>query len=197
MVFILTLPSERSKLECIHRFSPEPAKPKMERTMAHKTITDHLAQYAAYHRNKKNILTHLVGIPMIVLALLTLLSRPDFVFSGLHISPANIVVVIAVVFYVRLDIPLGLLMAVLLSVCLHFGRAIAQYSTAEWLVWGIGLFVIGWIFQFIGHYFEGRKPAFVDDIMGLAIGPLFVVAEVVFMLGLRKPLKQEIDRRCA
>ncbi|RUO63380.1 Uncharacterized membrane protein YGL010W [Pseudidiomarina planktonica] len=165
--------------------------------MAHKTITDHLAQYAAYHRNFKNILTHLVGIPMIVLALITLLSRPDFVISGLSISPANILVIVAVIFYVRLDIPLGLLMALLLWICLNVGSAIAQLSTGEWLMWGIGLFVVGWVFQFIGHYFEGRKPAFVDDIMGLAIGPLFVVAEVVFMLGLRKPLKQEIDRRCS
>lgn len=165
--------------------------------MAHKTITDHLAQYAAYHRNFKNILTHLVGIPMIVLALITLLSRPDFVISGLSISPANIVVIVAVIFYVRLDIPLGLLMALLLWICLNVGSAIAQLATGEWLMWGIGLFVVGWVFQFIGHYFEGRKPAFVDDIMGLAIGPLFVVAEVVFMLGLRKPLKQEIDRRCS
>ncbi|MFP3355000.1 Mpo1-like protein, partial [Pseudoalteromonas sp. SIMBA_153] len=32
-----------------------------------KTIVDHLAQYAAYHRNRKNVMTHLVGIPLIVI----------------------------------------------------------------------------------------------------------------------------------
>ena len=46
--------------------------------------------------------------------------------------------------------------------------------------------MVGWVIQFVGHVFEGRKPAFVDDIMGLIIGPLFVVAEVGFALGLRR-----------
>jgi uncharacterized membrane protein YGL010W len=49
--------------------------------------------------------------------------------------------------------------------------------------------------QFIGHHFEGKKPAFVDDIMGLAIGPLFVLAELSFELGFRNRLKKEIERR--
>jgi len=160
-----------------------------------KTLTDHLAQYAAYHRNKKNIATHLIGIPMIVVALIILLSRPDFAIDRMTISPANLVVIAAVIFYVRLDVPLGLLMTFLLWVCLGIGSHIAALPTAVWLSWGIGLFVVGWIFQFIGHYFEGKKPAFVDDIMGLAVGPLFVVTEVVFMLGLRKPLKNDIEKR--
>lgn len=167
----------------------------MSITTQPKTIADHLAQYAAYHRNKKNIATHLIGIPMIVVALIILLSRPDFMIGSMTISPANIVVIAAVVFYVRLDVPLGLLMTLLLWICLGIGSQVAMLSTVAWLSWGIGLFVVGWVFQFIGHYFEGKKPAFVDDIMGLAVGPLFVVAEVVFMLGLRKPLKQEIERR--
>lgn len=162
---------------------------------ARKSIIDHLAQYAAYHRNKKNIATHLVGIPLIVIAIITLLSRPDFALGAVTLSPANIVVIAAVIFYVRLDIALGLLMALLLWLCLGLGTYLALLPTAEWLSWGIGMFVVGWVFQFIGHYFEGKKPAFVDDIMGLAIGPLFVVAEVVFMLGLRKPLNQAIEQR--
>ena len=31
--------------------------------------------------------------------------------------------------------------------------------------------------------------------MGLAIGPLFVVAEVVFMLGLRQELKKAVEQQ--
>ena len=60
---------------------------------------------------------------------------------------------------------------------------------------GLVLFVLISIIQFIGHHYEGRKPAFLDDIMGLAIGPLFVVAELGFMFGLRKPLADEIASR--
>ncbi|MDI9730509.1 DUF962 domain-containing protein, partial [Stutzerimonas stutzeri] len=49
--------------------------------------------------------------------------------------------------------------------------------------------------QFVGHYFEGRKPAFVDDLSGLIIGPLFVAAELGLMLGLREPLRLAIEAR--
>jgi uncharacterized membrane protein YGL010W len=55
------------------------------------------------------------------------------------------------------------------------------------------LFGGGWVFQFIGHGFEGKKPAFVDDLVGLLIGPLFVVAEAAFGFGLRPELQAEIE----
>jgi len=55
--------------------------------------------------------------------------------------------------------------------------------------------VIGWIIQFVGHYYEGRKPAFVDDLTGLVIGPLFLVAETAFALGLRVKLRDEVVSR--
>ncbi|MFD2632239.1 DUF962 domain-containing protein [Idiomarina piscisalsi] len=158
-----------------------------------KTIAEHLAQYAAYHRNRKNVATHLIGIPMIVVGILTLLSRPVLPMEFMIITPASVAVFLSIIFYVRLDIPLGLLMTVLLWFALAAGRCFAAMPTELWLSWAIGLFVVGWVFQFIGHYFEGRKPAFVDDIMGLAVGPLFVVTEVVFMLGLRKELKADIE----
>tara|TARA_Y100001973_G_scaffold26708_1_gene40311 strand:- start:974 stop:1471 length:498 start_codon:yes stop_codon:yes gene_type:complete len=160
-----------------------------------KTITDHLADYAAYHRDRRNIATHLVGIPMIVIALQILLSRPYWGFDGWFITPALIVAVLTSLFYLRLDRPLGILMTLLLALTVVLGVKVAALSTALWLTWGVGLFVVGWVFQFIGHYFEGRKPAFVDDIMGLAIGPLFVVAEVVFMVGGKKQLQQAIEAR--
>jgi uncharacterized membrane protein YGL010W len=64
-----------------------------------------------------------------------------------------------------------------------------------WLAWGVGLFVVGWVIQFVGHAFEGRKPAFVDDLVGLLIGPLFLVAETAFALGLSPALRQQVIER--
>jgi uncharacterized membrane protein YGL010W len=51
------------------------------------------------------------------------------------------------------------------------------------------------VIQFIGHAFEGRKPAFVDDLVGLLIGPLFLVAETAFALGLSPALRQQVIDR--
>ncbi|HIA27160.1 MAG: DUF962 domain-containing protein [Bacillota bacterium] len=43
--------------------------------------------------------------------------------------------------------------------------------------WGVGLFVGGWILQFIGHGIEGNKPSFMKDPRFLLIGPLFIIQE--------------------
>lgn len=160
-----------------------------------KTLTDHLSQYAAYHRDQRNIITHFIGVPLIVVAVAILLSKPGFTLNQFWISPALIVAIVAAIFYLRLDLRFGLTMSVLLALCLWLAMRCAQLSTTAWLAWGIGSFVVGWIIQFIGHHYEGRKPAFVDDIMGLAIGPLFVVAELAFLCGLRKSLEYDIETR--
>lgn len=161
-----------------------------------KTLTDELAQYAAYHRDRRNIATHLVGIPMIVVAVAVLLARPTFAMLGpVALSPALVVVVIATLFYLRLDLRFGVAMGVLLALSLWAAQTCAALSTAAWLAWGLGLFLVGWVIQFIGHYFEGRKPAFVDDVIGLAVGPLFVVAEVAFMAGLRDSVRAAVEQR--
>jgi uncharacterized membrane protein YGL010W len=64
-------------------------------------------------------------------------------------------------------------------------------------VWqaGLGLFFIGWLIQFIGHYFEGKKPAFVDDVVGLLVGPMFVVGEVLMWAGLLQRMHRDIERQ--
>lgn len=151
-----------------------------------KTLAQHLANYGDYHCDPRNVKTHFVGIPMIVLGIAGLLSRPVFEVGGLPLSPLWVVVLGSVAFYLRLDARFGLVMALLFGAAGLFGAGLAAQTTAVWLGGSLGLFVVGWVFQAVGHVFEGRKPAFVDDLIGLLVGPLFLVAEVAFALGLRK-----------
>ena len=160
-----------------------------------KSLADHLSQYAAYHRDSRNIITHVIGIPMIVVAVAILLSRPSLILFGWPLSPAVLVAAAGALFYLRLDLRFGAVMTGLLALSVLAGQALAAESTAVWLGWGLGLFVIGWIIQFVGHYYEGRKPAFVDDVMGLAVGPLFIVAEIAFWLGLRDDVRRVVEER--
>jgi uncharacterized membrane protein YGL010W len=161
-----------------------------------RTLTQQLTQYAAYHRDRRNIATHFIGIPMIVLALAVLSSRPAWVFAALpvQLSPAWVMLVGGTLYYLVLDVPLGVMMAIFSALCLICGQWLAAQSTLTWLASGIGLFVVGWVFQFVGHIaYEHRKPAFVDDVIGLLIGPLFVLAEALFEFGWRPALREAIE----
>lgn len=160
-----------------------------------KTLVDHLSQYAAYHRDRRNVATHFIGIPMIVLAVTTLLARPQIPLGdgAAVLTPAIVVYLLSCLFYLRLSAGFGIAMALILALFVYVGHRIGEMSTAAWLSIGIGLFVLGWAIQFVGHYYEGRKPAFVDDLVGLLIGPLFLVAETAFALGLARDTRERMD----
>ncbi len=151
-----------------------------------------LSQYAAYHLDHKNILTHFVGIPLIVFSILCLTARAGFVLSGMELTLALGLIVVTSVYYFSLDRIFAFIMLIVLLAAYPLALKIAHLEFAAWLSLSIGIFVVGWVFQFIGHFYEKKKPAFMDDIVGLAVGPLFVLAEMVFMLGFRKELEQRM-----
>ncbi len=160
-----------------------------------RNLEEHLTYYAGYHRDPRNLVTHFVGIPMIMLAVEVLLSRVSVPFDGSSflLTPALVGGVAASLFYLALDLRYGLVMSAIVAACVVVGGRLAALSTGSWLAWGLGLFVAGWVIQFIGHWYEGKKPAFVDDLVGLVIGPLFLVAEAGFFLGLRAPVQHAIE----
>ncbi|MCH7304347.1 DUF962 domain-containing protein [Acinetobacter sp. NIPH 1869] len=151
-----------------------------------------LSQYAAYHLDRNNVVTHFVGIPLIVFSILCLTARAGVEISGFSITLAMLLIVLSTIYYISLDKLFGILMLILFVLVYPLAVKIAALAMWSWLGASIGIFVVGWVFQFVGHYFEKKKPAFVDDLIGLAIGPLFVLAEFVFLLGFRKPLHQRI-----
>ena len=97
-------------------------------------------------------------------------------------------------FYLRLDLRFALIMLIFSGVSFLLAAQLASLPFGIWLASSVGLFVVGWVLQFVGHYYEGKKPAFVDDLIGLLVGPLFIVAELGFKLGLRKPLQHDIEQ---
>jgi uncharacterized membrane protein YGL010W len=158
--------------------------------------TDLLVQYARYHRDRRNIATHFVGIPLIVFGLSVLLSRPEAAAAGVTVTPILIAWLLSSLWYVSrgqfvLGVATSLVNAALVVAALNVS---AGASTAAWLGAGVGAFAIGWLFQFVGHYYEGRKPAFVDDVVGLLVAPMFVTAEALFAAGWGKALLADIER---
>ncbi len=159
--------------------------------MCMKSLVERLASYAEYHRDKRNIATHFVGIPMILVGTQSALAR-------FGIGPINAAVGatgLATRYYRELDPTFGSAMAAVLGATCAVGTAIAALPMPIWAATTAGLFVGGWALQFLGHALEGKRPAFLDDMRGLLDGPLFLVAEVAFALGLQPELRAEIERR--
>lgn len=41
--------------------------------------------------------------------------------------------------------------------------------------WALGVFVVGWAFQFLGHIIEGNQPAFFRNPVYLLVGPWWLL----------------------
>ena len=161
-----------------------------------KSIQENLTQYAAYHRDKRNIATHFVGVPMIVFSVVLTLSVVTLPVGTVAVPLAVLTTVAAIAYYVALDAMLGITMAViLLLMCAGASEITARVTTLGSLGWALGIFATGWALQFWGHHFEGMKPAFYDDVKQLLIGPLFVLAEAFFLFGAKPELRRYIEDR--
>lgn len=155
-----------------------------------------MVQYASYHRDQRNIATHVLGIPLIVFAIGIFLARAQFDAGAAHLSAAWVLWGVAAAWYLtRGNFLLGLATSLATGLLIWAAHPLAIGSTGAWLAGGLVTFVTGWVLQFVGHYYEGRKPAFVDDLVGLLVGPMFVVGEALFAAGLCLPLAREIEHR--
>lgn len=124
-----------------------------------KTVTEWLDEYSESHQNKTNKLIHWVCVPTIYFSIIDILAHFSVLLTAL-------LIVLAMVFYMRLDIALAIAMAALTLLMV-------------WLIFilpaGAGLFTAAWIGQFYGHKVEGKKPSFFKDLQFLLIGPLWCV----------------------
>lgn len=153
-----------------------------------------LVNYARYHRDPRNIATHYVGIPLIVFAIGVLLARVQFSLLGLPLSAALLVWFLAALWYLKQGMSVLTTATIAATgLLVMLAHPFAQASLLLWLGVGLGSFIVGWMFQLVGHVWEGRKPAFVDDIRGLLVGPMFVIAEIWFAVGGGKSLRDQIE----
>ena len=126
------------------------------------------AEYAAYHADPRNRACHAVGIPLIVMAILGL-------FALVSVGPTNLAVVVAalvLLYYASLDILGAAISAVIFTALYGIGIHLAP-------LWNVAAFIVGWVFQLIGHRYEGNKPKFLTNLIYLLVGPLFIFEELV------------------
>lgn len=132
------------------------------------------ADYASYHQTPGNKAFHRLGIPLIMLTLIGMLTEVHlFTLGGVRYDLAIFLIAAASAYYFAVSWRLAIPM-IAVSILFYFiGAAFPFYLNAA-------LFILGWIFQFIGHkVYEHKNPAFFRNFLHLLIGPLWILNDVV------------------
>jgi uncharacterized membrane protein YGL010W len=149
-----------------------------------------LAYYANAHRDQVNSVMHMIGNPILFVAVvLPFCLLPVSVFR-VHSSAAPLLVIPALILWTAWDVAIGLAIVVTSIPLLFAAGAIASHVSVLW-VWiiAVGLFVLGWALQIVGHQlFEGKRPTLLDNPVQMLISPMYIFAKLFIALGLRPDL---------
>lgn len=87
-------------------------------------------------------------------------------------------------FYFTLSWSISIIMLFLMLLMEHFAYAInVHFKENSWIIY-LSIFVITWIFQFIGHKIEGKKPSFLKDLQFLLVGPIWLLHFILKKIGI-------------
>ncbi|MEO0973172.1 MAG: Mpo1-like protein, partial [Pseudomonadota bacterium] len=142
---------------------------------------DWLDAYAESHQHPTNKGLHWLCVPVIVISLVALLATIPMPAALQSVTPwlhwGSLSLLAALAYYAVLSPALAFGMVAVIVVVLVAVAALAALPVPL-LYTSIGLFVVAWIGQFIGHQIEGEKPSFFEDLQFLMIGPLWILAAI-------------------
>lgn len=150
-----------------------------------RSMRDWLDSYSHDHQNARNRLLHWICVPLIAWSVIALLWTIPVPEAWLHPGAwAVFAIVLAFTWYWKHSHRLGAaLLAALIVFALISYVAFQQLGPGQLRWLAIGVFVIAWIGQFIGHVFEGRRPSFFTDLAYLLIGPAWLMDKLLRRLG--------------
>ena len=154
------------------------------------SLAGHLRSYAAYHADARNKLTHFFGVPLVTFSLFLALGWLRFVHDPQGPwTAAALFYVVVFLYYLSLDWRVALALAPFTLALLWLADRVALWPFSESLLVFLATFVGGWVIQLLGHAIEGKRPALADNVLQIFNAPLFLAAEVAFLLGLRQDLR--------
>ena len=159
------------------------------------TLEQQMGFYAAYHQDARNKASHFVGVPMIIFGLFVALGWARVEVGGVALTAAMLLAAVVLVWYFLLDVPLALAMLAINAALLYLADGVSQQPIGAGLVWFVAFFGGGWVVQLVGHLWEGRKPALVDNFFQIFVAPIFLAAEVFFALGYKPALHAAVQKR--
>jgi uncharacterized membrane protein YGL010W len=142
-------------------------------------VDELFAHYGESHQNKTNKAIHFIAVPSILLSIVALIWSipfPKILPEGMQnfVNWASILIAISMYYYWNLSKSLAIGMLLLFGL---FSWIIVSIEQTGFPLWQASLiiFVIAWIFQFVGHKIEGKKPSFLEDVQYLLIGPYWIL----------------------
>jgi len=159
------------------------------------TLEQQMSFYAAYHQDARNKATHFVGVPMIIFGLFIALGWARLEVGGVTLSAAVLFAAMVTVWYFLLDVALALAMLVTNAGLLYLADMVSLQPIGVGALWFLVFFGGGWGIQLVGHVYEGRKPALVDNFFQIFVAPIFLAAEVFFALGYKPGLHAAVQKR--
>lgn len=141
------------------------------------TLQAYLAEYGESHTHPINKRIHWVAVPVIlfcVVGLIWIIPTPEGwrAYPGLNFG--SIAIFAALIYYLRLSAKYALGMLVIFALIIA-GISLMESARLPVLQILIAAFIVAWIFQFIGHQIEGKRPSFFRDVQFLLIGPLWLL----------------------
>lgn len=157
--------------------------------MSKKTPDQWFNEYGDSHQNKTNKLIHWLCVPLIFLVILGLvwaIPVPEFL---LNIHPSLNWSILAFIFiagfYIRLSPRLSIGLILFTLACYGLIAWYESLQVASLALTCTILFIILWVFQFVGHHIEGKKPSFFKDVQFLMIGPAWLMGFIYRRFGLK------------
>ena len=151
-----------------------------------KTIQQWLSEYGESHQDHTNKTIHWICVPIIFFSLIGLLFtiKLPFAISGFTVNVAEIMVVLAILYYMSLSRTLWIGLLLFAGFCLVLCQFIEKANFLPLWALCAGLFVLAWVGQFYGHNVEGKKPSFLKDIQFLLIGPAWLMSFIYKKMGI-------------
>lgn len=146
-------------------------------------------EYGESHRNKTNKLIHWICVPLIfwtIMGFVSLIPAPHFCTPLGCMSVVSLVVVLLVsLFYFSLSWRIGILMIFFMLILEIITYQVnISLGNQSWILY-LTIFIITWIFQFIGHKIEGKKPSFLKDLQFLLVGPIWLLHFILKQCGFK------------
>ncbi|MGX1926628.1 Mpo1 family 2-hydroxy fatty acid dioxygenase [Vibrio sp. NH-7] len=139
-----------------------------------RSLAQWLADYGESHQHPINQKIHQVAVPGIFLSVVGLVwSIPSINLLGTTVNWVWVAAMPIWVFYFRLSLSVFLMMLGFTLACISLIWSLDLMRLPVFLISLTG-FASLWLLQFIGHKIEGKRPSFLDDLVYLLIGPIWV-----------------------